>query len=87
MPDERESAVAAWLDDPSTRREIAIAQSRLALLQYDPNRPQSVPIFQAVMLALGVELLASLDIYGGGPQPMDEPDEDDDDDNESWRRR
>ena len=81
LPDETDSAVAAWLDSSDTQREIAIARYRLAQLNstLDP-----------VALALGIEILAALALA-----PLDEtvelpaemPEMDDDDDDEPWRAR
>lgn len=82
MSDETESAVAAWLDDAGTQREVAIARKRLALLGGDPSH--------AWVLALLIEILANLNVYGDPTNPDGEaviefPDEDDD--MEPWQRK
>jgi hypothetical protein len=65
--DETESAVASWLDDATTKRELTIARRKLASLGYDPSH--------AWMLALGIEILSSLNIYSDPePEPEDFPD-------------
>lgn len=64
MPDETESAVAAWLDSPSTVREVKIAMGRLGCDQY-----------QATLFALCIEILAAVDLYG--PPTDDDPDDPD----------
>jgi hypothetical protein len=74
--DESESAVAAWLDDAGTKRELTIARRRLAQLGCDPAH--------AWLLALGIEILANLNIYGEPENRTDFPDEDDEDD--VWKR-
>ena len=79
MPDERESAVAAWLDNASTKKEIAIARQRLAKMGSGAD---------AVLFALGIEILAALEIYGCDTETdADSPYSDLDDDDLPWRSR
>ena len=52
---EDKSAVAAWLDLPSTKQEMTAARKRLALLGTDPGL---APFF-----VLGIEILAALEVY------------------------
>ena len=78
MPD-HESAVQAWLDSPDTLREIEVALKKVPNISYQ----------QAVMLALGVEILASLNVYGTD-EPCEECQreaEEQDDDGEPWKGR
>jgi hypothetical protein len=66
MPDEHESAVAAWLDSPSTQREIAVIRRRF---------PDWTP-YEVYTFALGMETLVALDVYeipSDDPPPPDEP--------------
>lgn len=83
MPDETESAVAAWLDSKETQREIDIARKRLIRVGGNPD--------QAWLLAILVELLANLNIYADPPDiPVVEVEElfpDEDEDDEPWKRR
>jgi hypothetical protein len=83
VPDEHESAAGAWLDHPDTQREVAIIQSRF---------PYWSP-FQHYIFALGIEMLANLNVYGGPTEILDlttDPDKlldmvDPDDEDEPWR--
>ena len=70
MTDETESAVAAWLDQPSTQRELQIAKRRLIRLQSAAD-----PVYVCLM----IEILAALNVYGtpGGPDGPEELDADD----------
>jgi hypothetical protein len=84
MPDhEHESAVAAWLDHADTRREMQIIASRF------PRWND----YQVTTMALMMELVVALNIYGSptlteiDPNP-DKPTSDlfdDDDPPEPWR--
>ena len=53
MPDEHESAVAAWLDSPSTKRELGILNQRF---------PDWTP-YERYSFALQMEMLVALDVY------------------------
>jgi hypothetical protein len=82
MPDETESAVAAWLEHADTRREMQIIQSRF------PKWND----YQVTTMALMMELVVALNIYGSPSQvELTATDEklldleDDDDDKEPWR--
>lgn len=57
MPDEHESAVAAWLADPTTQREIAILKKQFAAW-----RESDVYLFAVMM-----EILTGMDFYGTPP--------------------
>lgn len=74
MPDPQyESAVQAWLDQDDTIREVAMVQKKI------PHVSQ----YQAVMLALGVQILAALEVYGAEePPPQEFPESED---NEPWK--
>ena len=77
MPEEHESAAAAWLDNPGTRREMEIISDRF------PNWDQ----YQVTSIVLLMELMVALNIYGS-PTILtltDDPD-DDDDDKEEWQK-
>jgi hypothetical protein len=54
VADEHESAVAAWLDDSSTKREVSILRRRF------PSWRES----DCYQLALLVEILSGMDFYG-----------------------
>jgi hypothetical protein len=54
MPDERESAVAAWLDDPYVQRELSVTKQRF---------PDWSP-YEVYHFTLGVLTYAELNIYG-----------------------
>ena len=69
MARDRESAVAAWLDQPSTKREIAIAQCRLSLMG------REVSTYDATMFALGIEILSALNIYGTNDGGTNDPED------------
>lgn len=80
MIDDTESAVAAWLDAKETKREIKVAHKRLLAMQstLDP-----------ILLAMLVEILAALNVYGSpDPEPGDPEDLllDDGEDDEPWKR-
>jgi hypothetical protein len=75
MPDETESAVAAWLEHADTRREMQIIQSRF------PKWND----YQVTTMALMMELVVALNIYGS-PTLTELPKDDDEDDDEDWRR-
>ncbi len=72
--------MAAWLDDPTTKRDLTIAKRRLAQMGSDPA--------SAWLLVLGIEILANLNIYGEpDPDAGKQPDDvDDDEDDEPWKR-
>lgn len=70
-PDEHESAAAAWLDSPSTQREIAIIRKRFPAWQE----------YQVVSFALQVAIMVDLNLYGAP-----EPEPDDDEFTEPWER-
>lgn len=76
MPDDVESAVAAWLDQVSVQREIQIAKKRLARMGGNPDH--------AVWLALGIEILAALNIYE--LTTIEEVVDDDTEPPEPWRK-
>ena len=77
MPEPQyESAVQAWLDHPATVQEVAMVRKKV------PDVSQ----YQAILLALGVQILAALEVYGTEVEPPEEfPDPNDDD--EPWRIR
>jgi hypothetical protein len=84
MPEpEHESAVAAWLDNEDTRREMKIISQRF------PRWNE----YQVTTMALMMELVVALNIYGGtisvveaeDPGP-EKPDWLGDDDEEEWRK-
>jgi hypothetical protein len=97
------TGVEAWLSRPSTRAEIDAAI--LHFRRYNPSGggqvTDTITEFQATIFALGIELLANLEMFGGddGGAPIEEPDpeetrlggfspdEDDDDDDKSWLRK
>jgi hypothetical protein len=54
VADEHESAVAAWVNDPSSQREVAILQKRF------PSWRES----DCYVFALLVEILSGMDFYG-----------------------
>jgi hypothetical protein len=70
MPDEHESAIAAWLDSVSTRRELTILGDRF------PHWTE----YERYSFALQMEMLVALDTYElpDIPPPDDDP--------EPWRR-
>jgi hypothetical protein len=70
MPDEHESAIAAWLDSVSTRRELTILGDRF------PHWTE----YERYSFALQMEMLVALDTYEMPdiPPPDDDP--------EPWRR-
>jgi hypothetical protein len=70
MPDEHESAIAAWLDSNSTKRELGILYERF------PNWTD----YERYSFALQMEMLVALDTYElpDIPPPDDDP--------EPWRR-
>jgi hypothetical protein len=70
MPDEHESAIAAWLDSVSTRRELTILADRF------PHWTD----YERYSFALQMEMLVALDTYElpDIPPPDDDP--------EPWRR-
>ena len=73
---EHESAVQAWLDHPATVAEVEVVKKKIPMVSQ----------YQAVMLALGVQILAALEVYGTEVEPPEEfPDPNDDD--EPWRIR
>ena len=74
MTDETESAVAAWLDQPSTQRELLIAKRRLLKLNSAAD-----PVYVCLM----IEILAALNIYGA-PEEAEEMDPEDPNE-EPWR--
>lgn len=76
QPDETESATAAWLDNASTKREIEIIAQRY---------PEFTR-WNCVMLALQIEILAGLNIYGVYEGP-DEVEEEEDETDEPWQRK
>ena len=53
MADDHESAVAAWLDSPETKRELSILYDRF------PTWSD----FQRIQIALSMEILVSLNLY------------------------
>jgi hypothetical protein len=71
MADEHESAVAAWLDNPQTQREVAIIRKRFPTWRD----------YEVYSFALQIETLASLDVYEIVDLPPDDPP-----DNEPWKR-
>ena len=78
MADEHESAVAAWLDSPETKRELDIMRERF------PNWTE----FQRVQIALSMEILTALDVYGSETITLAEippPPPPDDDPPEPWK--
>jgi hypothetical protein len=89
MADEHESAVAAWLDDPDTRRELQIIGDRFP--RWDE--------YQRTTFCLLMEMMIALNVYGGPAEDVTvidttvDPDEllglldpDDDDEGEGWKR-
>lgn len=54
MADEHESAFAAWLDSPETKREMDIIRRRL---DYDISE------YEAIQLALQMEILVAMNVY------------------------
>jgi hypothetical protein len=84
MPDEHESAFAAWLDLPETRREMEVIKSRLSRYGEIPS------LFEVLQIALSMEMLVSLNVYGDRDEadlvielPPKPPD--DDDEPEPWK--
>jgi hypothetical protein len=77
MPDETESAVAAWLDHADTRREMQIIKDRF------PRWSD----YQVTTMALMMELVVALNIYGSPTATTETLIElpDDDEDDEPWR--
>lgn len=73
MQPEHESAVAAWLDDISTKREIDIVTQRFP----------GIDAYHAAMFALQVEILVAMDLYGE-PEIIIERPKDDDDEKPPW---
>ena len=68
MPDEHESAIAAWLDLPTTKREIAIVAER------HPDWSS----YEVHQFVLSMEMLVALEVYGQEPDielPPPEPGE------------
>jgi hypothetical protein len=77
LPSEYESAVAAWLDDPDAKREVAILKGR-----FPHWHDSAIHLF-----AIQVEILSGLDFYGDRMLSLDEPEETtDDDDEEPWKQ-
>ena len=86
MADEHESAVAAWLDDADTKRELKIIQDRF------PRWNE----YEVTTMAMLMELIVALNIYGSGVDVdvvdmTTDPDKlmdmlDDDEDDEIWKR-
>jgi hypothetical protein len=83
LSDETESAAAAWLDHADTRREIQIIKDRF------PRWND----YQVTTMALMMELVVALNIYGSPTGtvelrelPKDDDDEDGTIDSEPWRR-
>jgi hypothetical protein len=70
MADEHESAVAAWLDNPQTQREVAIIRKRF------PEWKD----YEVYSFALSMETLVALDVY----EIIEPPDGDPPD--EPWKR-
>ena len=70
MPDEHESAIAAWLDSASTRRELTILSDRF------PHWTE----YERYSFALQMETLVALDVYESTELPPP------DDDPEPWKR-
>jgi hypothetical protein len=70
MPDEHESAVAAWLDDPFVQREIAITRSRFP----------SWDDYHVMQFTLSVMTYEALDFYVG-----ESLEEDPDSDSTGWK--
>jgi hypothetical protein len=66
MPDEHESAIAAWLDSVSTRRELTILGDRF------PHWTE----YERYSFALQMEMLVALDTYElPDITPPEDPDE------------
>jgi hypothetical protein len=63
MSAEHESAVAAWLDNPTTQREIAVLTERF---------PKWTP-YEIYSFALQMEVLVALDVYEITDLPPDDP--------------
>lgn len=74
MQPEHESAVAAWLDDISTKREVDIVKQRFP----------GISELDAAQFALNMEILVALNLYGE-PDIIIERRTDDDDPPEPWR--
>ena len=90
--------VEAWLARPRTQAEVKAARDHFK--RYLPVNGGTVrdeiTDFQATIFALAVDILCSIEMFGGdGPDPeepvlggFDPAEEDDeDDDEEPWRRR
>jgi hypothetical protein len=75
MPDETESAVAAWLEHADTRREMEIIKNRF------PRWSD----YQVTTMALMMELVVALNIYGSPTTEKLIEIEDEDDPPEPWR--
>ena len=92
--DDPTTTVESWLTRPGTKAEIEAAKAHFK--KYNPSCGgrvvDEITDFQATMFALGIEILAALEMYGGDePTPEEEfvdlPIEDEDDDDEPWRGR
>jgi hypothetical protein len=70
MSNEHESAVAAWLDSPTTQREVAVIRKRF------PSWTEP----QVYAFALQMEMLVALDVYEITDLPPDDPPD------EPWRK-
>lgn len=96
-----DTAVEAWLSRPATKAEVDAAI--LYFRRYHPGGggtvSDTITEFQATIFALGIEILAALEMYAADPEPEEpdpeEPrlggfspdDDDDDDDPEPWKRK
>lgn len=68
MPPEHESAFAAWYSSPETKREMTVISS---CFYNEPGSP-TLTLYQTVMLALQMEILASLNVYADERSPVDD---------------
>jgi hypothetical protein len=76
MPDEHESAFAAWYNSPETQREMTVIRRAFPHGEWDC----ALTDYQIVQLALQMQILVALDVYEVPPETPP------DDDPEPWRR-